>query len=131
MRILTLYFIPLLIFVSAMSETRGAAAEVKNLSVNGGLEDGKARLVIEAVLNNLPSDRDKLIYATALQQSIKAGRDRLTNIITATLDILQGEPKELSLAITGDGEIRRVTRRNPGFVRGLSVHAHIRQGDVS
>ena len=82
---------------------------MKNLSINGGIEEGKARLVIDAVLNNLPGDRDKLIYATALLQSIHAGRERLTNIITATLDILQGEPKELPLAISGDGEILRVT----------------------
>src|SRR5262245_5273335 len=94
---------------SAALQISGATAEVQNLSVNGGLEDGKARLIIEAVLNNLPGDRDKLIYATTLQQSIKVGRDQLTNIITATLDVLQGDPKEMTLTITGEGEIRRVT----------------------
>jgi hypothetical protein len=86
-----------------------ATAEVKNLSVNGGLQDGKARLVIEAVLNNLPSDADKLIYATSLQHSIKVAPNQLTNVITTTIDILQGDPKELLLAIAGDGEIRQVT----------------------
>ena len=35
-------------------------AEVKHLSVNGGLEDGQARLVIEARLHGLPEDRQQL-----------------------------------------------------------------------
>lgn len=89
--------------------TSGAAAELKNLSVNGGLEDGKARLVIEAVLNGLPGEKEKLLYATSLRHSIHVSRDRLTNIFAATLEILQGEPKELALAIAGEGEIRHVT----------------------
>jgi hypothetical protein len=92
----------------ATAQAAGATAEVKNLSVNGGIEDGKARLIIEAVLNGSPGEKDKLIYATALQHSIKVSRDRITNVITATLDILQGEPKELPLVITGEGEIRQV-----------------------
>ena len=86
-----------------------ATTELRNLSVSGGLEDGKARLVIEAVLNGLPTDREKLIYATALQHSIKVTRDKVTHSIIATLDILQGDPKELPLIISGDGEILRVS----------------------
>src|SRR5207249_2534747 len=101
--------IPLVVLFGPMLDAAGVTAEVKNLSLNGGLEEGKARLVIEAVLNNLPGDRDKLIYATALEHSINVARDTLTNVITATFDILQGEPKELPLRIAGDGEIRRVT----------------------
>ncbi|MCI0536408.1 MAG: hypothetical protein L0Z50_14395 [Verrucomicrobiales bacterium] len=96
-------------FLLYLASAADATAEVKNLSINGGLQDGKARLVIEAALNNLPGQSDKLIYATALQHSVKVGRDKLTNIITATLEMLQGEPKELPFTIMGDGEIRQVT----------------------
>ncbi|MEO8426365.1 MAG: hypothetical protein ABI651_04550 [Verrucomicrobiota bacterium] len=109
MKLCSLYLVTLVLLFSTTPQLAAATAEVKNLSINGGLEDGKVRLVIDAVLNNLPGDKDKLIYATALQQSITAGRDRLTNIITATLDILQGEPNELPLAISGDGEIWHVS----------------------
>jgi len=84
-------------------------AELKNLSINGGVEDGKAHLVIEALLNRLPSDQNKAIFATALEHSIKITPEKLTDSILATLDILDGEPKELPLTITGEGEIRQVT----------------------
>jgi hypothetical protein len=90
-------------------EASSATAELKNLTVNGGLEDGKARLVIEAALNGLQGDKEKLIYATALQHSIKVARDKLSHTITAAIDILQGDPKELTLLINGEGEIRQVT----------------------
>ena len=86
-----------------------STAELKNLSVNGGIEDGKARLVIEAMLNKLPGDQDKAIFATALEHSIRITPEKLTDSIVATLDILQGEPKELPFTITGEGEIRQVT----------------------
>ncbi len=91
------------------AQAADSTAEVKNLSVNGGIEDGKARLVIEALLNHLPSDQAKAIFATALEHSIKLTPEKLTDSILATLDILQGEPKELPLTITGEGEIRQVT----------------------
>src|SRR5207302_7493738 len=91
------------------SHAATTTAEVKNLSVNGGLEDGKAKLVIEAVLNGLPGDRDKVVFATALQHSIKVTRDKITDSINATLDVITGEPKEFALTISGEGEIRQVT----------------------
>jgi len=93
----------------AAARAADTAAEVKNLSINGGLEDGKARLVIEAVLKGLQGDREKAVFSTALQHDIKVTRDKLTDSIAATFDILAGEPKELPLTITGEGEIRQVT----------------------
>jgi hypothetical protein len=90
-------------------QAASTTAELKNLSVNGSVEDGKARLVIEALLNRLPGDQDKAIFATALEHSIKITPEKVTDSILATLDILQGEPKELPFTITGEGEIRQVT----------------------
>ena len=70
-----------------------ATTELKDLSINGGLEDGKARLVIEAQLKGLTgADRERLLFATALQHLIHVGRDNLRHTIHATFDILQGEP---------------------------------------
>src|ERR1035437_10521220 len=93
----------------AAARAGSTTAEVKNLSFNGGLEDGKARLVIEAILKGMPGDQEKVVFSTSLQHSIKITRDKLTDFVAATFDILAGEPKELSLTITGEGEIRQVT----------------------
>ncbi len=84
-------------------------AEVKNLSINGGVADGKARLVIEALLNGLPGEMEKLLFATALQHSIKITGEKATHTFSATFDILNGEAKELPLTISGEGEIKQVT----------------------
>src|ERR1039458_6331738 len=109
-RVVSLVLVSLL-FWSGLAAARAASttAEVKNLSLNGGLEDGKARLVIEAVLKGLPGDQEKAISSPTLQHAINITRDKLTDSIAATFDILAGEPKELALTITGEGEIRQVT----------------------
>ena len=83
-------------------------AEIKDPAVSGGIADGKVRLVIEGILNGQQGDKDKLIFATSLQHSIKATRDKLTHLLNVTLDILQGDPKELPLTISGEGEIKQV-----------------------
>src|ERR1035441_3831174 len=109
-RVASLLVVSLLLWSGlAAALAASTTAEVKNLSVNGGLEDGKARLVIEATLKGMPGDQEKAIFSTALLHSIKISRDKLTDSIAATFDILAGEPKELSLTITGEGEIRQVT----------------------
>ena len=84
-------------------------AEVKNLSVNGGVEDGKAKLIIEAQLQGLDAARAKLIFATALQHSIRATLEKLNHAFLLQIDVIQGEPKELALFLSGEGKIRSVT----------------------
>jgi hypothetical protein len=114
----------------------GRGAEAKSVSVNGGIEDGKARLVIEALLNGSAADRDKVIFATTLQHRVEVGRNGITNRISANLNILQGEPKELVLGISGEGDIQSVTgaalqdwslRRGTDGVRSLVLRP--KQGD--
>src|SRR5664280_782858 len=107
--VVSLLLISLLWAGLAPAGAASTTAEVRNLSLNGGLEDGKARLVIEAILKGMPGDQEKAVFSTALQHSIKITRDKLSDSIAATFDILAGEPKELSLTITGEGEIRQVT----------------------
>src|SRR6185503_10548171 len=80
----------------------GAAeqAELKNLTVNGGIEDGKARLVIEAQLNGFPKgESQKLLFATALEHSIRVSTEKIAHALKLTVDILQGDPKELLFII--------------------------------
>jgi len=112
------------------------SAEIKDPAISGGVADGKLRLIIEGLVGGQPGDKDKLIFATALQQSIKATRDKLTSQLTVTLDILQGEPKELPLTISGEGDIKQVTgealqdwsiRQEPGGGRTLILRP--RKGD--
>jgi hypothetical protein len=92
----------------AFARAAETAAEIKDPAISGGVADGKLRLIIEGLLNGKPGDKDKLIFSTALQQSIKATRDKLTQQLNITFDILQGEAKELPLAISGEGEIKQV-----------------------
>lgn len=88
------------------------SAELKSLSLNGGIDDGKARLIIEAALKGLPGENEKLIFSTALQHSIQVAREKIEHTFSATFETLQGDPKEINLSIRGSGEIRNVTGEN-------------------
>jgi hypothetical protein len=92
----------------AVSSAADTEAEIKKPSINGAATDGKLRLVIEGLLNGQAGDREKLIFSTALNQSIGVAQDKLTSQFAVTIDILQGEPKELPLIISGEGEIKQV-----------------------
>ena len=120
----------------ALTGAAQTAAEIKDPAISGGVADGKVRLVIEGVLDGKPGDKDKLIFATGFRHWIKASRDTLRHHIEATFDILQGEPKELALAITGEGEIKQITgdalldwsiRQEPGAGRTLILRT--KKGD--
>lgn len=85
-------------------------AEVKNISVDGGIPEGHARIVIEAALHGLSAtNREKLIYTTQLEQIVQITREKQAHTVKATFDILQGEAKEIALTISGEGEIKSVT----------------------
>ncbi|EDY19648.1 hypothetical protein CfE428DRAFT_2824 [Chthoniobacter flavus Ellin428] len=99
-----LFAVPWLIASAFAADT-----EIKNPSVNGGINDGKLRLVIEGPLDGKPGDHEKQIFSTAIDQSVKVTRDKITSQFTVAIEIFQGEPKELSLTISGEGEIKQVT----------------------
>ncbi len=90
----------------------GQSAQLTNLSFHGGLEDGKARLVIEAMLNRLMGVAEKPIVATSLNQAIRVTPGKVTDRILASFDILNGDPSELALTIGGGGEIRKVSGKD-------------------
>ncbi len=97
------------LLLAAGSRAAETTAEVKSLAVNGGWEDGKGRLTIEANLKGLTEDKDRPIFATALQQNLRLSFDKLTCTFRVTFDILQGAPRELTLTLAGEGEIVKVT----------------------
>src|SRR6187402_1857897 len=103
--------VPLLLVLFSLS-SYCAQTELKDLSINGGVQDGKARLVIEAQLQELTGDKEKTLFSTTLQHVLQIGREKHTHTIVATLDVLHGEPKEFPLTITGVGEIKKVTGEN-------------------
>jgi hypothetical protein len=101
-----------LFLVTALAGTITAAAataEVRNLSVNGGVEDGKAKLIIEAQLQGRDAAPAKTIFATALQHSIHATLEKLSHAFLLQIDVIQGEPKEIALFLSGEGNLRSVT----------------------
>ncbi|HEY0548644.1 MAG TPA: hypothetical protein VGF13_03525, partial [Verrucomicrobiae bacterium] len=86
-----------------------ATAEIKNISINGGVDDGNARLVIEAKLKGLPEDQSKVIFASAIQHSMKVSLEKINHVIRVQIDVVQGEPKEIPLVLSGAGEVKQVT----------------------
>ncbi len=86
-----------------------ATAELKDLSINGGVEDGKARLVIEAQLAGLGADPQALLFASSLQQIVQVSRERLDHVLRVNIEILQGPARELIFNLAGDGEITKVS----------------------
>ena len=102
-------FAALFTFLFALLPAHAATAELKDLSFNGGVQDGKARLVIEALLAGAGLGPDKALFSTATEQAITVGPDKVSHVIRAKVDVLQGEPAELPFTLGGDGEIRSVT----------------------
>ncbi len=97
-----------LLCITCISVT-GAQSELKDLAVTGGIENGKARITIEGILTGLMGEQQKPVFATAVQENISVGTSRINYKTLATFDILAGNPSELPLTITGEGEIRQVT----------------------
>lgn len=95
--------------MAGLLSSRAATAELKDLSFTGGVQDGKARLVIEAMLAGAGLGSDKALFSTATEQAITVGRDKVSHVIRAKVEVLQGEPTELPFTLGGDGEIRSVT----------------------
>ncbi|MFM1767602.1 MAG: hypothetical protein RJA22_131 [Verrucomicrobiota bacterium] len=127
--------LPLLCLLT-LAPARPAEVEIKDLSLNGGLQDGKARLVIEAHLAGLNGERQKAIVASTLLHSVRVNRDKHEHTATATFRILQGDPREILLTLTGPGEVRQVTgpdlldwsvRRETNGLRSLVLRP--RRGD--
>lgn len=126
--LLSLLGVAAILSQTAFAAVTPAQAEVKNLSINGGVDDEKARLVIEAHLKPLAEDQSKLLFAAVFQHSIHASPDKVTHSIRVSIDVLQGSPKEIALVLSGEGDVKQVTgdqlqdwsvRQQPGGSRFL------------
>ena len=109
MKLRQIAFLAVAFLLTAIASFAQNEAEIKNPAISGGVADGKLKVTIEGDLTGRAASKDKLIFATAVQHSIKVTRDKLTHSLAVTLDIMQGEPKELPLTITGEGKIKQVT----------------------
>src|SRR6185295_18140771 len=98
-------FFALALFVSLPSFAADTTAEIKNIYINGGVDDGNARLVIEAKLKGLPEDQARSIFAVSVQHSMKVSFEKITHAIRVQIDVLQGDPKEIPLTLSGEGEV--------------------------
>jgi len=97
-----------LFFIAQFASGVESSAELKNLSLSGGIDQGKARLVIEGWLNG-PDQQQKSAFATIAQQSIRVDPTRLSQIIELSIDVVSGTPQDFAFTISGEGEIRQVT----------------------
>ncbi len=123
-----LLFIFLSLFGIATQAAPPDSQELKDPAISGSVDDGKVRITVEGQLGGSPGAKDKLLFTTSVQQSVKVSRDKVSNTLTLAIDILQGDPKEIPLNISGEGEIKDVNgdklqdwsiRREPGGGRVL------------
>ena len=115
-----------LVLFSFVARAAQDAVEIKDPSVSGGVSDGRVRLVIEG-LSGHPGDKDKLQYSVATVHFVQVSRERIAQNMGVTFYIVQGEPKELTLTINGEGDIRDVTGgglQDWEFARSPAAGAH-------
>lgn len=107
------------------------AIEVKKISVDGAVDEEKARLVIEADLKGLTRVQRKALYATAIQNRVRVSPSIVSQDIRFSVEVIEGDPKEIVFALGGNGEVRNVTGENieswsirwsTGGVRRLQLH---------
>lgn len=105
--ILALLLAPMLFAAGAAEEP--VQADVKSVSLLGGLTDEKARLVIEADLRGIGGQKPAPIFATEIQHFTQADLDKLTHTVRLELKVLQGQPAEFAFNLTGEGRVLGVT----------------------
>ena len=103
-------FFTALLFPALISAGLAADAEVKGLSIDGGVAaDGKARLTIEGTFGSPQAAAQKVLFSTSVRHLITISREKITHQLALSLEVLQGDPKEFALTIGGEGEIKPPT----------------------
>src|SRR4030095_4433599 len=87
-------------------------AQLENLSVNGAFQDGKARLTIEGWLLGGDRTETKPVFTTTIEDLTQLTLEKSVQTIILTIDILQGEAREIAIPMYGGGEIRTVVGEN-------------------
>jgi hypothetical protein len=84
-------------------------AEVKKVTLDGQLDDEKARLVIQADLKSLTGPREKALYGATVLDAIRVSADKVSQQIALRVEALQGELREIVLSLSGTGEVREAS----------------------
>lgn len=103
---------------SALAAEQGT--QLRDVAVNGAIENGKARLTFEGWLTP-PDDKSKVVLSASVQDTVAISRSKVTQNIRLTLEIIGGRPSELPLTLNGDAEVREVT----GNIRDWSIRQEI------
>lgn len=91
-----------------MSQGIARSAELKDVSISGGVDQGKARLVIEGWLGG-SGEQQPSAFAVGLEHSLRVEREKLTATIVTRINVLAGTPSEFPIELAGGGEIKQVT----------------------
>ena len=102
-------FAPALPAADSGASTWSLNSALEQFAINGEWNEDQARVMIQAVLKGLDREPDKVIYATSVRQAIYVARDQVRQQLALRLDALQGQLKEVALALSGEGLIREVT----------------------
>lgn len=112
-----------LLLAGGMGVARGGPAEAQSVNIQGGIADGKARLLIEALLKEHGEDRLKVFHTTSINHHLRVQSDQIEHALDLKFEVLQGEAREVQLALKGEGEVVSVSgeaiqdwsvRREPG-----------------
>lgn len=82
--------------------------EVRRATVSGQLDGEKARLIVEADLRGLNVASRPSLYGTTFEQHLDVGREEIRQRVQVRVEALQGELRELVLALAGEGQVREV-----------------------
>lgn len=83
-------------------------AELTDVSINGGIQDGKARLTIEGLLSG-KGFHPPLLFSALVQDQVQVQPQQIRQKIEVSVEVLQGVPKELLFRLQGLPDIRSVT----------------------
>lgn len=85
------------------------AFEVKGATVEGGLEGGTARLVIQADLAGLGMAKEPGLWSARIQHHLRVERERFRHRFVVDVEALRGGLGEVELPLGGVGTIEAVT----------------------
>lgn len=103
--------VSLLLGVLAATD-ESASVEAKKVSLDGQIDEEKARLVIQADLRGLTGTAHKSIYSATVHDRIRVSATALSQQLTLNVQAIEGDLRELAFPMSGKGEVLEVTGEN-------------------
>lgn len=100
-------------FLASVVTAADAKTENDRFSLDGGFDEGKARVLIEALLKPRGEHKENVVYTTVLEHSVVLSADRSEHAFAFHFQLLNGRAKEITLTLAGPGTLRQVT--GPGL----------------